>query len=146
MVVLSSTRAGSSWGTSWGSSASKRLQWDRKGPGPQGGIRHVTLGTGQTWVLQASDGCWPCQHYPNSPCPLPYASLIQYVDSKKDFILLNYLYLFLPYFLKTLHPRVSAQRIILNLWAPSAVSFISPLEFTFSITALLNPCPSLLSM
>lgn len=88
------------------------------------------------------DGCWPCQHYPNPPCPLPYPFLTQNVDSKKRFILLNYLYLFPPCFLRMLHSQAS----ILNLCAPSAVSFILPLGFIFSITALPNPHPSLLSM
>lgn len=40
-------------------------------PGFPGRVRPVSPGTGQTWVLQASDSCWSCQHYPNPPLPPP---------------------------------------------------------------------------
>lgn len=113
-------------------------------PGFPGRVRPVSPGTGQTWVLQASDSCWPCQHYPNPPLPPPLCLPGTEYGQQKAFYPAEFS-LFVPSLVfQDVTSSSVTQRTILHLSAPSAVSFIWPLGFTFSITALLNPRPSLL--
>lgn len=101
-------------------------------PGFPGRVRPVSPGTGQTWVLQASDSCWSCQHYPNPPLPPPLCLPDTEYGQQKAFYPAEFS-LFVPSLVfQDVTSSSVTQRIILNLSAPSAVSFIWPLGFTFS--------------